>query len=194
MYNAAVWLAKVEELTGESVEIDWQPFLLAQVNNDKGQEDKIWERPEIIDGSDNTLLAHRAGLAAKRQGKEAFQKFFMTLLRSRHEDKKDLNDPAVIQDAAVSSGIDQARFREDIADPSLLKDLGESHTKAVEEVGAFGVPTFVFATGKSAFLKLFIPPEEQAVEMYESLFKTMSEFAHVGELKRPQPPWPHGVI
>ena len=187
-----MWLAKVEESTGETVEIDWQPFLLAQANNDK--EDKVWERPEIIDGSDNTLLAHRAGLAAKRQGKEVFQSFFMTLLRSRHEDKKDLNDPAVIQEAAEKSGVDQAQFREDIADPTLLKDLGESHTTAVEEVGAFGVPTFVFPSGKAAFLKLFIPPDEQAVEMYESLFKTMSEFAYVGEIKRPQPPWPHDVI
>ena len=194
MYNAAVWVAKVEEITGESVESDWQPFLLAQLNNDKGQEDKIWERPEIVDGSDNTLLAHRAGLAAKRQGKEAFQNFFMTLLRSRHEDKKDRTDPAVIKEAAVNSGIDQARVREDIADPTLLQDLGESHTKAVEEVGAFGVPTFVFPSGKAAFLKMFVPPDEQAAEMYESLFKTMSEYGHVGELKRPQPPWPHGVI
>jgi predicted DsbA family dithiol-disulfide isomerase len=194
VYNAAVWLAKVEETTGENVEIDWQPFLLAQANNDKGQEDKIWERPEIIDGTDNALLAHRAGLAAKRQGDEAFKGFFMALLRLRHEDKKDLTDPAVMQEAAENAGIDYARLTEDIADPVLLDDLAESHTKAVEEVGAFGVPTFVFPSGKSAFLKMFIPPDEQAVEIYESLFKTMSEFAHVGEIKRPQPPWPHGVI
>ncbi len=194
MYNAAVWLAKVEESIGETVEIDWQPFLLAQANNEKGQEDKIWERPEIIDGSDNALLAHRAGLASKRQGEDAFKGFFMALLRLRHEDKKDLTDPAVMQEAAENAGIDYARLREDIADPTLLDDLAESHTKAVEEVGAFGVPTFVFPSGKAAFLKMFIPPDEQAVEIYESLFKTMSEFAHVGEIKRPQPPWPHGVI
>jgi len=24
--------------------------------------------------------------------------------------------------------------------------------------------------------------------------KVMSEFAYVGEIKRPQPPWPHSVI
>ena len=194
MYNAAVWLAKVEESTGEPVEIDWQPFALAQVNSDKGAECKVWEQPEILDGSDKTLLAHQAGLAAKRQGKEAFGSFFITLLKARHEDKVDLNDPVVINAAAQSSGLDLARFREDLTDPDLLKELGESHTKAVEEVGAFGVPTFVFPGGQSAFLKMFIPPDEQAAEIFESLMKTMSEFVHVGELKRPQPPWPHGVI
>ena len=194
MYNAAVWLAKVEESTGIPVEIDWQPFLLAQVNNDKGQEDKVWDHPGLTDGSDNTLLAHQAGLAAKRQGKEAFDSFFITLLRARHEDKKDLNDPAVIQDAAQVAGLDQARFREDLADPSLIKELADSHTEAVEEYGAFGVPTFVFPGGNAAFLKIFVPPDEQATEMYESLFNTMKEFSYLGELKRPQPPWPHGVI
>jgi hypothetical protein len=64
----------------------------------------------------------------------------------------------------------------------------------VEEVGAFGVPTFVFPGGKSAFLKMFIPPEDRVVEVFDSLVKVMGEFEHVGELKRPQPPWPHGVL
>ena len=194
MYNAAVWLAKVEEVTGEAVEIDWQPFALAQVNVDEGAEYNVWEQPAILDGSDKTLLAHQAGLAAKRQGKEAFQSFFITLLKARHEDKVDLNDASVITEAAKSSGLDLARFREDLVDPDLLKQLGESHTKAVEEHGAFGVPTFVFPNGNAAFLKMFIPPDEQAAEIYETLFKTMSEISHVGELKRPQPPWPEGVI
>ena len=189
-----MWLAKVEETTGKEVEVDWQPFLLSQVNNDKGADFKIWEQPEILDGSDHALLAHQAGLSAKRQGKEAFESFFITLLKARHEDKKDLTDPEVMEEAATKAGLDMARFREDLADPDLLRELGESHTKAVEEVGAFGVPTFVFSGGKSAFLKMFIPPDEQASEIYDTLIKTMSEFAHVGELKRPQPPWPHGVI
>ena len=189
-----MWLAKVGDATGKPVEIDWQPFSLTQVNNDKGPDFKIWEQPEILDGSDKSLLAHQAGLAAKRQGKEAFESFFITLLKARHEDKKDLTDPAVIEEAGIKSGIDMAQFREDVADPDLLRELGESHTKAVEEYGAFGVPTFVFPEGNVAFLKMFIPPEERSAEIYDTLVKAMSQFEHVGEFKRPQPPWPHGVI
>ena len=135
-----------------------------------------------------------SGLAAKRQGEEAFQGFFMALLRARHEDKKDLLDPAVMGEAAVAAGLDMARFREDAADPELLKDIAESHTVAVEEYGAFGVPTYVFPSGNAAFLKMFVPPDEEAGEVYEMVTKVMSEAKHVGELKRPQPPWPHGVI
>jgi hypothetical protein len=189
-----MWLAKVEKGSGEAIEVDWQPFSLAQVNRKDESNLKYWEQPEVLDGSDNTLLAHRAGLAAKRQGKEAFKSFFIALLRARHEDKKDLTDRAVMEEAAGTAGIDLARLREDMADPDLLRELGESHTRAVEEFGAFGVPTFVFPGGKTAFLKMFIPPDDEAVEMYDSLMKVMSEFAYVGEIKRPQPPWPHSVI
>ena len=174
-----MWLAKVEEAKGEEVEIDWQPFSLAQVNSDKGPDFKVWEQPEILDGSDKTLLAHQAGLAAKRQGKEAFKSFFVTLLKARHEDRVDLNDPAVIEEAVVNAGLDMAQFREDVVDPDLLREIGESHTRAVEEVGAFGVPTFVFPGGNAAFLKMFIPSAEQSEEIYDGLMKTMSEFAHV---------------
>ncbi len=194
MYTAAVWLSKVRETTCKTVEVDWQPFSLSQVNSDKGDDFKYWEQPEVIDGSDKTLLAHQAGLAAKRQGKEAFESFFMTLLRARHEDKKDLMDPAVIEEAVENSGLDGARFREDLADPDLLREIGESHTRAVEEYGAFGVPTYVFPGGNAAFLKMFVPPDEEAGEIYDMVTKVMSEAKHVGELKRPQPPWPHGVI
>ncbi len=176
------------------MDVDWQPFSLNQANSDRKEGFKIWEQPGILDGSDPTLLAHQAGLAAKRQGKEAFKSFFMTLLKARHEDRADLDDEAVILEAATSSGLDLARFREDLADPELVRQIGESHTRAVDEYGAFGVPTFVFPSGQAAFLKVFVPPDEQAAEMYETLSKAMSEFAHMGELKRPQPPWPHGVI
>ena len=189
-----MWLAKVRESTGSEIEVDWQPFSLAQVNSDKDSDIKLWDQPEAIDGSDHTFLAHRAGLAAKRQGKEAFESFFITLLRARHEDKKDLDDPTVIEEAATKAGLDIARFREDAADPDLLREIAESHTKAVEEHGAFGVPTFVFDSGNAAFMKMFIPPDDQAAEIYEGMTKAMSQFAHVGEFKRPQPPWPHGVI
>ena len=196
MYNAAVWLSKVEESTGETIKVDWQPFSLAQVNSDNNDGNvKLWEQPGVLDGTDQTFLAHMSGLAAKRQGEEAFKSFFMALLRARHEDKKDLTDPTVMEEAAVAAGLDMARFGEDQKDPELLQDIAKSHTIAVEEYGAFGVPTFVFAEGKPAtFLKMFIPPDEQAAEIYESLTKVMSEFDHVGEIKRPQPPWPHGVI
>jgi predicted DsbA family dithiol-disulfide isomerase len=194
VYNATMWLEKVKNLNGKGPNVDWQPFSLAQINSDKDEDFKYWEQPGAYDGSDTTLLAHRAGLAAKRQGPEAFDAFRIAILKARHEDKKDLMDPAVVEDAAVKSGIDMGQFKEDLDDPDLLRQIGESHTRAVEEYGAFGVPTYVFPSGNAAFIKMFIPPDDQAVEVYNTLTKFVGDLKHVGEVKRPQPPWPHGVI
>lgn len=188
MYNAAVWLAKVKEASGEDVGIDWQPFSLDQANSKEGPDWKAWEQP-------GALLALRAAEAARRQGREAFDRFLMALLKARHEDRRNLEEEETVLDAATASGLDVARFREDLADKSLYEDIARSHTKAVEEHGAFGVPTFVFPNGASTFLKTYAPPtNEEATEMYESLWKVMENWKYVGEMKRPQPPWPQGVF
>ena len=189
-----MWLSTVKETSGTDFVVDWQPFSLSQANSKEGEDFKVWEQPGVLDGTDNTLLAHRAGLAAKRQGKEAFESFFITLLKARHEGKKDLTDPEVMREAAVAAGLDVAQFLEDQADPDLLRELAESHTIAVEEHGVFGVPTYVFPGGNAAFLKMFIPPEEQSAEIFESMSKVIGQYEHVGEMKRPQPPWPHDVL
>jgi predicted DsbA family dithiol-disulfide isomerase len=185
VYNATMWLEKVKNLNGKGPNVDWQPFSLAQINSDKDEDFKYWEQPGAYDGSDTTLLAHRAGLAAKRQGPEAFDAFRIAILKARHEDKKDLMDPAVVEDAAVKSGIDMGQFKEDLDDPDLLRQIGESHTRAVEEYGAFGVPTYVFPSGNAAFIKMFIPPDDQAIEVYDTLTKFVGDLKHVGEVKRP---------
>ena len=37
-------------------------------------------------------------------------------------------DPAVAEEAVVKAGIDIGPFKEDLADPDLLREIGESHT------------------------------------------------------------------
>ena len=183
-----MWLTRVEEGSGEEPPINWQPFALDQANSKEGPEWKAWEQPGM-------LLALRAGEAARRQGDEVFKVFFMNMLKARHEDRRNLEEEETVLDVAEASGLDMARFREDLADGELYEIVGASHTKAVEEHGAFGVPTFVFPNGSSTFLKSYAPPtNEEAVEMYDSLWKVMENWKYVGEMKRPQPPWPQGVF
>ena len=186
-----MWLAKVKESYGDNLQLDWKPFMLAQVNSKEGPDWKAWEQED--DSPSLGLLAMRAGEAARRQGDRPFEAFQLALLKSRHEARKDLSDPEVIMEAALASGLDMARFREDLEDPQILRDLADSHTRGVDEHGVFGVPTFIFPDGTAAFLKTFIPPEEEAVEAFESLTSVMRTRRYVGEIKRPQPPWPKGV-
>ena len=187
-----MWFAKVKEKYGDNLQVEWKPFLLSQVNSKEGPEWKAWEH--TADSPTTSLLDMRAGEAARRQGSQAFEAFQLTLLKARHEDRKELTSSEVVMEAAEASGLDMARFREDLSDKSILDDLAHSHTQAVEEYGVFGVPTFVFPSGAVAFVKTYPPSDEDAVEMFESLLNSMGKWNYIGEIKRPQPPWPKGVF
>ena len=71
---------------------------------------------------------------------------------------------------------------------------GRDHTEAVEKHGIFGTPTFVFENGGSAYLKTFIPPAEDSVEFFDHFVALVADRSYVGEIKRPQPPWPKGAV
>jgi hypothetical protein len=184
-------LRRVEEDKGERPNIRWRPFVLAQANSKAGADWKAWERP--ADEKVRGMLAHIAGIAAMRQGEALYDAFHDGLLQARHVERKNLDDPDVLLDIAKGSGLDVGRLQEDMRDPSILNTIGESHTEATQKYGAFGVPTFAFDNGGSVFLKMFYPSKDEAGEMYDGLVKMMSQWVNIGELKRPQPPWPAGV-
>jgi predicted DsbA family dithiol-disulfide isomerase len=139
------------------------------------------------------MLALKAGLAAMRQGGEIYDKFHLALVKARHEQRKELADINVVLDCAKQAGLDIDKLQKDMKDPAILETIAESHNEGAKKYGVFGVPTFVFPNGQSAFLKMFYPDKESSVEVYESLFKLMSSWVNIGEIKRPQPPWPAGV-
>jgi protein-disulfide isomerase len=123
------------------------------------------------------------------------RRFMPLLLKARHEERKDLGDQELLKALATEAGLDIERFTKDLNDRSTLDDIAASHKEAVEERGVFGTPTFVFENGASAFLKLIRPKTpEQAEKAFDSLVNIMSSDIFVGEVKRPQPPWPKGVF
>ena len=145
-----------EAMGGEApLEVTWKPFSLAQVNQKTGDPDyRAWSEPD--ESLDQSLWGLRAGQAARRQGEDALRAFLPLLLSARHQDRVELNDMAVLQRLAGEAGLDVDRFTADLDDRSTLDEIADSHTHAVEELGVFGTPTFVFEGGGSAFLKLIL--------------------------------------
>ena len=105
-----------------------------------------------------------------------------------------MNDEEIVVDIAVEAGLDETRFREDMKDEALVRKVGLDHTEAAERHGVFGTPTFVFHNGHSVYLKTFIPPDEESVGFFRHFLGMMRDMPFVGELKRPQPPWPKGAV
>ena len=176
----------------DPIEINWKPFSLEQVNQKIGPDYKAWD--EADDDLNGSLWGLRAGMAAKRQGEDAMRRYMPLLLRARHEERKDLGDKDLLKELAKQANLDMPRFEKDLDDRTTLDEIAASHTEAVDK-GIFGTPTFVFENGGSAFLKLIRPKSPQDAEhAFDSLVNVMQSEMFVGELKRPQPPWPKGVF
>ena len=105
-----------------------------------------------------------------------------------------MNDNNVFVKVAEDCGLDINRFESDLNDGSIVDIIAKDHTEATEVHGAFGTPTFIFENGQSAYLKTFIPPENESMEAFEHFVGLFSERSYIGEIKRPQPPWPKGAV
>ena len=195
-----MWLDRVKSLYGDDLELNWKNYSLEQNNfslqqkSDGTESDwKVWEDDEI--GERRSLMSQVAAEAARRQGPELFDKFHLALLTARHggEGRIALNEEEPLVELAQQVGLDVARFREDLRDPELRKVIGSQHEEAVEQ-GIFGTPTFVFENGNAAFIKAFIPPQDDAMAEWGHFVAIASKRSYIGEIKRPQPPWPKGAM
>ena len=163
------------------------------MNQKVGEGYKVWEEP--AENLPPGMWGLRASVAARRQGAEPHDRFLFLLLKARHVDRKELGDKEMLCGVAEEAGLDVARFREDLEDPVTLQEVADSHAEAVEQYGVFGTPTFIFSGGGYAFLKMLRPDNpEDAAKAYDTLMDLMESELFVGEVKRPQPPWPRGVF
>jgi 2-hydroxychromene-2-carboxylate isomerase len=87
----------------------------------------------------NTLQLMRGAVAAQVEG--VFQPYFKAVYHHMWEEPKKMDDPAVMRDALISSGIDADKIIARSQDPEVKNKLVELTQNAVER-GAFGSPTF----------------------------------------------------
>jgi len=188
-----VWLDKVKEHYGDDLKLNWRNFSLQQINAKDPGDWRVWQEEDYT--STRSLMASIAGEAAQRQGDELFDKFFLALLTERHGGSRaPLNDDSMFIKLAEGCGLNIEQFKSDIKDPKLVEIIANDHTEAVDIHGAFGTPTFVFGNGQSAYLKTFIPPEEESVDAFKHFLGLFESRSYIGEVKRPQPPWPKGAV
>ena len=183
VYRAARLLEGVSR-SGRDIEVRWRYFSLTQVNS-KDDGWTVWDAPasEKVRGR----LAFQAAEAARRQ--DRFEDMHVPLLLARHRDGLDLDQPGVVDEVAAGAGLDMERFRADVADPAILEGLARDHTLAVSEHGVFGTPTFVFADGASAYVRLSEAVNGNgAVEVFDRLVSVAAAEPRILEIKRPRRP------
>lgn len=182
--------AELAELVAEEtgLRFEWRLFSLVQSNStDPGYQ--IWN--DRLDGADPSggrgLLPFLASLAARRQGRELEDAFRLALQRARFQEHRTYGLPDIIA-AAEASGLDTARFRDDLDDPELRTQLAQEHHTAVCG-NVFGTPTFLFTdTGDSAYLRLKELPRSagEAVELFSRYRSLLSDYPYLETVKRPR--------
>lgn len=186
VYRASVLLHNVGLSEPSRLKVTWRYFSLTQVNS-KNDGWTVWNAlaSETVKGR----LAFKAAEAARRQGR--FDDFHMPLLEARHRDRLDLDQPEVVERVAVDSGLDLDRFRKDVADPRILDSLARDHDQGVHEYGVFGTPTFVFAEGASAYVRLAEAPDAaDSGRLFDRLLSIAAGEPSILEIKRPRKPAP----
>jgi predicted DsbA family dithiol-disulfide isomerase len=180
---------------GDNLNINWRHFSLEQINSRHGPDWKVWNELDLREA--RALLSSVAGEAAKRQDDpEAFDRFHLALLTARHAgDRVPLNQDEPLIEIAAEAGLDVEQFKKDLNDPDVLATVAADHEAATTgDMGVFGTPTFLFENGHTAYMKTFIPPEDEAVEVFDSFVSLFGGRTYVGEVKSPQPPWPKGAL
>lgn len=184
VYRAAGLIDAVGRSGRHKIDVRWRYFSLTQVNS-KDDGWSVWHAPasETVRGR----LAFQAAEAARRQGR--FDDLHGPLLLARHRDRLDLDEPDVVVQVAADAGLDLEAFRRDLNDPHILGALERDHTRAVNEFGVFGTPTFVFPDGAAAYVRLSGAVEgEEAVEVFDRLLSVAAWEPRILEIKRPRRP------
>ena len=181
------------EITWRNFSLEQNAFTIKQKSEGTESDWKVWEQEDVTQG--RSLMSQIAAEAARRQGPEVYDKFHLALLTARHggDGRIALNEEEPLVELAQKVGLDAAKFREDLRDPDLRNSIGLDHEEAAT-LGVFGTPTFLFENGNTAFVKAFIPPENDAVSEFEHINALMNHRSYIGEIKRPQPPWPKGAL
>ncbi len=186
-HGASVWLRNIKKQSGDKINVNWRYFPLEQVNSAEGPEWKLWEQPANY--KSRGRVAFHGAIAARRQGEDAFERFHYTLFDLKHIDGKDHGRRETVLEAAEKAGLDLKKFEQDLDDPALLLDMGEDYEFGHGELGVFGVPTFVFPNGGSAYIKILPAPDgQEAVDVFDDFVRTVRDRPFLGEIKRPKKP------
>jgi len=164
---------------GAAHEVEWRAFSLSQVHLEDGAE-PVWESDPPPSG----VLALLWGLAVRDQFPERFPAAHLAIFSARHDQGRDINDPAVVRAAVASAGLDPEEVARAVAAGHPAKALAADHTWGVEEHRVFGVPTFV-AGDRAIFVRLMARPEDgaSARATLDRLLDMVTGWTDLNELK-----------
>ena len=144
--------------TGSYVENAWRR--VSSMATDVGLSYKMWDKEEFPRWS---MPALEAGVAAQRQGEDAFQRFHTNLFGSFFLESQSLIDKDNLLAVARRSGLDANAFQRDIEDPALQESVRKRCEEAMDTYLISAVPTVIIG-GKRRRIGM-VPADEYLVDL-----------------------------
>jgi len=178
----AHWIMNVADTGKLDVEIEFKTFSLENINlPEDASADELW-----------ATAPERRGLypaaAAKWVQTNAGDKtipYWKAMFDARHVDHEKIGEPDVTAKVLNGVGLDGGAIVEAIgSDPKWLEAARADHDEA-NELGIFGVPTFVFPDSSPAFVRLLeITDGDRAVAIFNDVQASATN-PTIHEIKRP---------
>jgi predicted DsbA family dithiol-disulfide isomerase len=173
-YVATVRLLMLKEEFGEKIAINWKSFpldpfgarpkyplaLLNQGRIRAGMEQdglsiKPWPEDRALPAS--SMPAHEAARCARMQGREAFDRYHIALMKAYFSHCRDISDRSVLVSLAEEVHLDVSKFIADLESDLPKSVVLAEHEEAVNDGNIIGVPTVII--GQRAVLEAAVPLE-----------------------------------
>jgi hypothetical protein len=171
-------------LAGLRAGADWDVrflvFSLEQAHVEEGGT-PVWDEPDRHPG----LTANLAGVVVRDRNPEQFLAVHEAIFAARHDQALDLRERAVLEKVLDDAGVSGAGVLSEVDAGWPLDVLKAEHTESVQELHAFGVPTFITPTA-AVFVRLMHRPAGDGAlgtSTIERVLGLMDSFPELNEFK-----------
>jgi 2-hydroxychromene-2-carboxylate isomerase len=173
-WETSKWIREVA--TVRDVVIGWRLFSLYVVN---GAPERL-EDPD----DDRAVALRTLALVAELEGNSAVGSLYVAIGERAHDGDEAMTK-ATIRAALSDIGLDETLLERAASDRSTIEAVLRDHRAAVDDVGAFGVPTIVLSSGKGIFgpVVSVAPSGEEAGVLWDHV-AALADKDYFFELKR----------
>lgn len=159
------------------IALEWRLFSLQLIN--AGREDPLADVH-----AKGTPPLRALAMVRREAGNDGVGRVYEAIGARVHDSDEELG-PDAVRAALTDVGLDPAIVDRALEDDSTMEDVRAEHQAAVDDVGAFGVPTIVTTSGKGLFGPVISRPPEgaEAGELWDHM-RWMIEHDRFFEVKR----------
>jgi protein-disulfide isomerase-like protein with CxxC motif len=152
---------------GADWDVTFVPFSLNQMHTTEGDPD-VWDDPTKTE----TLLASEVAIVVRDRFPEGFRRLHVALFAARHDEGRDIREPAVLRAVLTEVGLDADAVMAEVEDGWPHEQYRKEHTAAEEQHRVWGVPTFI-ADDKAVFVRVMSRPQGDAEQGRTTIERTL---------------------